>query len=77
MKSGGSSRVSVRGSTLVVVDLLIWFYPQDSSLFAVGFNYLVVLGGQVSSCGWGLLSIGNGQGFSSIFAMCSGVLLHM
>ena len=32
---------------------------------------------QVSSCGGGLLSIGYGQGFSSIFAMCSGVLLQL
>ena len=43
----------------------------------MGFNCLVVMGGQVSSCGGGLLSIGDAQGFSSIFAMFSEVLLQM
>ena len=43
----------------------------------MGINTLVVVGGQVSSDGGGLLSSSIVQGISSIAAMCSGALLHV
>ena len=43
----------------------------------MGFNSRVVVGGQISNCGGGLLSRYIGQGFSSIAEMCSGALRQM
>ena len=42
-----------------------------------GVNTLVVVGGQVSSDGDGLLSSSIVQGISSIVAMCSEAILHV
>ena len=60
-----------------MVAFAILFYPEGSSLFAVGVNSLVVVGGQVSSDGGGLLSSSIVQGISSIVAMCGGALLQV
>ena len=60
-----------------MVAFAILFYPEGSSLFAVGVNSLVVVGGQVSSEGGGLLSSSIVQGISSVVAMCSGALLQV
>ena len=55
-----------------MVGFAISFYPEVSSLSAVGVNTLVVVGGPVSSCGGGLLSSSIVQVISSIVAMCGG-----
>ena len=66
-----------RAYSVVVVEFGILFYPEGSSLIAVGVNNLIVVDGQVSSCGGGLLSSCIGQGISSIVAMCCGSILQM
>ena len=66
-----------RAYSVVMVGFAILFYPEGSSLFAVGVNTLVVVGGQVSSDGGGLLSSSIVQGISSIVAMCGGALLQV
>lgn len=60
-----------------MVGFAILFYPEGSSLFAVGVNTLLMIGSQVSSDGGGLFSSSIVQGISSKVAICGGALLQV